>query len=258
MRLASATAEGLGKELHADTPENPGEAVGIFTRLVDELRGTERVEAVVGGIPGLPDPDGVILTAPNLPAWRGFPLGAELERRISAPVRVYHDSDIGGLGEAIYGAGNGYDIVMYVAVGTGVGCSRIVRGAFDAYAVGFEAGHQIIEVGRALSLEGAVSGRAVSERFGVHPKDAPPEAYEEMTPILAAGLYNTALHWSPDIIVLGGSMVYGVNGFNVERVAAEYARLPALFPRMPQIVPALLNGNAGLHGARALLMSHSI
>jgi glucokinase len=51
----------------------------------------------------------------------------------------------GGLGEAVFGAGKGREIVVYMTISTGVGGARIVGGKIDASAMGFEPGHQIID-----------------------------------------------------------------------------------------------------------------
>ncbi len=252
IRVASVSESGIGKVFKEATPQNPSEALEHLAASVAEAASDVPIDAVIGAIPGIPGKRGEVLTAPNLPEWRGFPLCEKLGKLLGARVAVYHDADLGALGEAVYGAGKGFAILAYVTVGTGVGASRLVSGAFDAAAFGFEAGHQILDVQKWKALDDFVSGLAISKRFGRHPKDVPRSAYDELTSVLAAGLYNIILHWSPHVIILGGSMINEENGFRVRDVVRELNRLPKFFPAFPEVRKSALGDEAVLHGARAL------
>jgi predicted NBD/HSP70 family sugar kinase len=155
----------------------------------------------------------------------------------------------------------GHEIVAYITVSTGVGGVRIVREQIDVSRMGFEPGHQIIDAdgtlckstvcGLGLDLEGAVSGTAISGRYGKKPYEITDEAFwDEMARVLAFGLNNTIVHWSPDIVVIGGSMMNKI-GIPIERVRAYLKGVLHIFPELPAIEHSALADIGGLHGALA-------
>ena len=254
MRAANATPGGIGEIRKIKTPQEPKEGLAALAALARECAGGGQLEAAAGGFPGIVA-DGVVYLAPNLPTWNGTKLASELTKAIGVSVTVQNDGDLAALGEASRGGGKGFRVVAYAGIGTGVGCGRVVDGRIDSGAYDFEAGHQIVDAAGGMELEALVSGRAFEKRFGVHPKDAPRAGYEEMTPILAVGLYNMILHWSPEVFVLGGSMMNEDNGYRLADITAALGRLPQIYPRLPEVRVAVLKDTAGLYGARTLLDS---
>jgi glucokinase len=101
------------------------------------------VEAVGIGAAGYIDQTrSVVMFAPNL-AWRDLDLRAELEERVALPFVVENDANAAAWGEFRYGAGEEFDDLLLVTVGTGVGGGivhdgRLFRGG---YGVGGEIGH---------------------------------------------------------------------------------------------------------------------
>ncbi len=255
LRVALVTDGGLGEVRKVSTPQDPKEGIAALTALIREVAGNEEIKAIAGGFPGT-ILEGVVIDAPNLPKWKDLSLGRALSEVMpGTSISLANDADMAGLGEAIYGAGKGKRVVAYVGIGTGVGGGRIVDGTVDAGVYGLEPGHQIIDAKDTNDLESLVSGKAFEKRFGVSPKDAPRSAYDEMTPILTIGLYNTIVHWSPEVLVLGGSMIVGVNGYSVESVNEGLTALCAKRGwHAPDVTMASLGDAAGLHGARALLL----
>ena len=251
MRGARAANDGIGEVRKVPTPPDPKEGVRTLAALVRECAGEEPIEAVAGGFPGVVA-DGVIYFAPNLPAWKGVALAAELSRVVGAPAKVHNDADLAALGEAVSGAGKGFRVVVYAGIGTGIGCGRIVGGRIDMGRYDFEAGHQIVDAKGGKELEELVSGRAFEKRYSVHPSKAPREGYVEMTPILAAGIYNMILHWSPEVFVLGGSMMNEENGYRLDDIAAALKKFPSPYPKLPELRLAKHKDTAGLYGASAL------
>lgn len=67
-----------------------------------------------------------IIFAANLPALNGFPLVSTLEQRTGKKVILDTDVNMGGMAEALLGAGKKFKRVMYVNIGTGVGASLVV------------------------------------------------------------------------------------------------------------------------------------
>src|SRR3989338_6258711 len=219
MRAARATSDGIGEARKIPTPKNPREGVKALAELARWCAGEDMIKAAAGGFPGVVS-GGVIRYAPNIPEWKGVALAEELTHALEAPAEVLNDGDCAAIGEAAYGAGRGARIVAYIGISTGIGCGRVVDRRIDGGVYNFEAGHQIVDAKEGVELEELVSGRAFEKRYGVHPSKAPRMGYAEMTPVLAAGIYNMILHWSPEIFVLGGGMMNEDNGYRLVGILA--------------------------------------
>lgn len=93
-----------------------------IARLVEEIEtDTGRTGTVGIGIPGVVSRvTGVVKNANSV--WlNGRPLGSDLEARLSRPVRLANDANCFALSESIDGAGQGFEVVFGVILGTGVG-----------------------------------------------------------------------------------------------------------------------------------------
>lgn len=250
MRVAAATKDALIDIKKIPTPQDPKEAIAAFVSEARELAHGESIRAIAGGIRWIIS-DGVFLPGDKaLPQWGGIRLAEELSRELMAPVQVVHDTAAVGLGEVHAGAGKGSRICAYVTVSTGVGGDRIVDGRIDNATYNPEIGKQLVN---GEWLENLVSGSAVQKKFGISPKDL--ESLDERNKLanqLALGLYNTALHWTPDTFVLGGSMIVGVNPIPIPRVQESLSKLLSMYPTVPQIKMAALGDNGGLEGGRVL------
>ena len=72
---------------------------------------------------------GAISRSHQIEGWSGFELGPWLQRLTSRPVLVDNDANMGALGEAMAGAGKGFNPVFYITLGSGVGGGLVVNGA---------------------------------------------------------------------------------------------------------------------------------
>lgn len=218
-----------------------------------------KIEVVCGGVSASFYPgNSVIFASPNLPDWHGKPIKEAVEKRFGAPAIFENDAAVCGLGEAVFGAGKNFEIVMYITVSTGVGGARIVGGKIDWNAFGFQPGQQIIDADGTLcpscnsdgGLEGHVSGAVAKRRFKTNPrKIINSDFWSEQARWLSYGLYNSVLHWSPEVVVLGGSMITGSPAIPVEKVEFHLKDLMAIFPEIPLVKKAELADDSGILGA---------
>ena len=178
------------------------------------------------------------------------------------PVFLENDAAMAGVGEAVFGAGKGLEIVAYHTVSTGVGGVKVENGEIDMASVGFEPGHQILDIDRTVlgediepTLENLVSGTAVGNRFGVKAYEIPQSdmVWDELAEYLAQGLRNTILYWSPDAIVLGGAMIVGDPAISVDTIRKYTVEAIHDIEPAPLIAEAKLGDEAGLYGAMAIL-----
>jgi predicted NBD/HSP70 family sugar kinase len=260
MRLAcSADGKQFGRLKIIPTPAKFSEAVSAIAKTAKELT-DEPIQTVAVGLPGPLDAAKTkTVGSHKLPDWQHKPFKAAVERALGASVHIENDTALVGLGEAAIGAGQGFTIVAYVTVSTGVGGVRIVNKHIDKHATGFEPGFQIIDIDGSLypespaphRLEHLLGGAQLQKRFGKKPPDiTDPATWNQLAKWLAVGLNNTLVYWSPDIIILGGSLM---NKIPIEIVRQTTRRLASFLPTIPPIEPASLGTVGGLHGALIFL-----
>lgn len=219
--------------------------------------------AIAGGIRGLLNEAKTgIYNDSILHRWANKSLVALLEKQFDVPIYLENDTALAGLGEANFGAGKDLEIVVYHSVSSGVGGVRVVDGKLDEASMGFEPGHQVLDIDRTVlgeniepTLENLVSGIAVEERFGTKPYDIPQAdvMWNELAEYLAQGLRNTVLYWSPDAIILGGSMITGDPAISVDMVRKYTVETLNGFVDTPFITKGELGEEAGLYGAMSLI-----
>jgi glucokinase len=245
--------------------ETPKDLAELFRAIRDTARtlgGDAPIEVAGGGIACPFDRSNQRLChAPNLPeAWFAHDFVAELRAYLGAPVYVDNDTAVIGLGEATHGAGIGFETVAYITVSTGIGGARIVGKRLDTYGISTEPGRQYIDFDKSVfptcvqaTIEGYASGTATERRFGMKPYEVhDPAVWEELSVWCAYMLNNTIVHWSPDVVVLGGSMIIGDPAIPVDRISAHVNSILS-YPRVPEVRSALLGDFGGMYGAMELI-----
>jgi hypothetical protein len=101
-------------------------------------------------------------------------------------------------------------------------------------------------VDRLITLEEVSSG-------SYHQRADNPEAFiEKANRNIAIGIHNSMLHWSPDVIVLGGGMI-NYNRVSFEEIVTNIKQINTVFAETPRIVKSNLGDVGGLHGGIAYL-----
>lgn len=113
-------------------------------------RGCDDCENLLGlavGVPGLVDDEtGTLLFAPNL-GWWDVPLRSILEDAFTAPVFVDNEANLAALGEHYFGAAQGYEEMLYISAGVGLGGGIVHGGSLlsGVAGVGAEFGHMTLQ-----------------------------------------------------------------------------------------------------------------
>jgi glucokinase len=116
------------------------------------------------------DFSGTVIAWPNRPQWRALPFKTILETQLGVPVTVEDDANAAALAEWRFGAGRGYQHLMVVMVGTGVGCGLILNSKLFRGQTGWagELGHLVMlrdgmecPCGHRGCLQTVASGRAL-------------------------------------------------------------------------------------------------
>lgn len=107
------------------------------------------LKAIGLATPGTMDiPRGWILSPPNLPGWREFPIRDELSKRCNdLPVAFANDANAAAYGEFWKGSGTHYHSIVMITLGTGVGGGIIIGdlSVDGEHSHGSECGHIIID-----------------------------------------------------------------------------------------------------------------
>lgn len=80
------------------------------------------------GVPGLVNvEEGIIYDVVNIPSWKETPLQKWMEERYQIPVFINNDANCFALGEFYFGKGKGYNSMIGLTIGTGLGSGIIIN-----------------------------------------------------------------------------------------------------------------------------------
>ena len=225
-----------------ETPKSYEEGRDIFIKSAKECANGREIKSIAGGM--------------SRSIWDGAEerFKNDLDKNFGVLALIENDAAIVGLGEANWGAGRGFKIVAYITVSTGVGGARIVDGKIDEHSIGFEPGKQVIDIETKKTLEDMISGKALQRKTGKNPKEiTDPAVWIEHAKILAIGLNNIIVEWSPNCVVLGGSMITGDPAIPLDKTEEYLKEILKIFPKLPAIKKAELGDFGGLYGALAYI-----
>lgn len=234
-------------ELRMPTPAGDRAILDALVHVAGEVGGGSRLDGVGVGVPGLVDRDGVLRFAPNLPGVTDLPIRSVLEQALGVSVRVDNDATCAAWGERHLGAAQGYDDVILVTLGTGIGGGIVTGGNLLRGANGFagEIGHMVVDPGgpacpcgqrgcweryasggglgrlgaaaaadgrasRVLALAGGTADLVRGEHVTAAAAEGDPEAQGVLGELgwwVALGLANLANVFDPQAFVLGGGLV---------------------------------------------------
>jgi glucokinase len=145
--------------------------VGGVEELLERARITrQQIAGVAVGFGGPVDTHkGLIVTSHQVAGWENFPLVKWFDVNFGWPTVLHNDADCAAYAEARFGAGKGFDPVLYVTVGSGIGGGLVCDGRiFRGYGAGaMEIGHlRPGQAPRHVSLAGA-SVESIASGFGI-------------------------------------------------------------------------------------------
>lgn len=163
---------------------------------------------------------GYITTTPK-PGWKDYDLVGAF-RDLSVPIGF--DTDVNGsaLGEKTFGAGRGFNNLVYITIGTGIGAGIVSEGRLLHGMLHPEAGHMILgrrdDDGDYVSFcpyhsncfEGLCAGPAIEKRWGISAKELPEDhqGWDLEAYYIAQALINLTMVLSPERIILGGGVMH--------------------------------------------------
>ncbi len=221
----------------------------------------------IGSPGGVDAANGVILNAVNL-NWFDVPLAAKVSAGLAlkVPVHVQNDVNVAALAEYRFGAAQGVEDFIYLAVGTGLGGGAVAGGRLvsGAYGMAMEVGHisinpqgRLCGCGTRGCAEMYVSGKGLVEGVLEHmvefpdsplvhqslttagivegDKDGDPLAQlviDEAGDALGMVMAWSAIMFNPSLILIGGGMgkVLGERLLERARSAMETRVYPPMLP----------------------------
>ena len=280
--ITTRTDEG-GKYILGDIAD------AVNGKLVEKGISTDDVLGIGMGVPGPVKEDGTVLRCVNL-GWGVFNCAEELEKLTGFPVKAGNDANMAAMGEAWMGGGKGYDNVVMVTLGTGVGGGIILGGRmlYGTNGAGGEIGHMTVNdaetdvcgCGRKGCLEQYTSATGIvrlanqtlnntdrpsslrsvqyvsaKEIFDAakNGDDLAMELVETHGRVLGKALATIACVVDPDIFVIGGgvSKAGSIITETTERYFKEFAFHAC---KTTKFALATLGNDAGMYGGAYLVL----
>ncbi len=249
------------------------------------------VEGIGIGTPGIVDETNRIVLggAENIKGWENLNLADRIEAETGLPVQMGNDANLMGLGETMYGAGQGARNVVFLTIGTGIGGAVVIDGKlFNGFANrGTELGHvpliangEPCACGSVGCLEHYASTSALVRRFSKRASESgisfpneeingelivrlykegdklATESLEEHCDFLGHGIAGFINIFSPQRIVIGGGLSEA-GDFYIQKVSEKAHRYAMADCAVnTRIMAASLGNKAGSIGAASLVFSH--
>jgi glucokinase len=282
-RIRAAVVSPEGSLLTRAEGVTPARASGdavveAVARVVAQAVQGHAAGSLLGAGVGAPGPldalQGLALSTPTIDGFRDFPLRDRIAGAIGLRTLLDHDGHAAAFGEWQFGAGRGHHNMVYVTVSTGIGGGAIVDGRLQRGRRGMAAhvGHmtllpdgpvcncgnpgcwEALAAGPALTAAARRAGFADGEAVFAAARAGDPGAMavaEAEARWLGIGIVSLLHVYSPDIVVLGGGVMNGLDVLHPAMSAEIAARAMPPF-RDTRVVRASLLDNAGLIGAAAL------
>lgn len=263
------------------------ELIGAMVRVVEDLRTRHPSIAAIGvGMPGLVNfEEGLVYNLTNVRDWESVPLKAILQEQTGLPVAVDNDANCMAFAEWKCGAGRGFQHVVFITLGTGVGGAIIAngqmlrgarhgagevgqtsidyqgraghygnRGALEKYIGNSEitamAHEAYVAAGTPKSLEDCAPAALAAAAH--HGDPVALAQWETIGRMLATSVMNCCWLLNPEAIVIGGGVARAGNLLFKPLKAHLLSQLSGPFKDHLKLLPAEFGHEAGTIGAAAL------
>ena len=257
-----------------ETPTNASSGGEVLFETIVKLIKGNSADAIGISTAGQVNADSgeIIFATDTLPGWKGMKLKKRLEAMLSVPVAVENDGNAAALGEAHYGNGKGYQNLVCLVYGTGIGGGLILGGELYRGHTGSagELGHIELEPGGRRCMCGgkgcyeayASTSALVSQIkqyvkadfewdsfFAAVKAGSLPEAliYKRWIEYVVAGLKSIIHALNPACVLLGGGIME--RHFIIDDVNRMVKATIMDSLRNVLILPMKLGNSAGLYGA---------
>lgn len=253
-------------------PATPEAVKDLLVATIRQLNQTHSNIAIGIGTPGPVDATGKIAkVAINLAGWQDIPLAHWLEKETGLPTIMANDANCAGLGEAWLGAGQSYQDLVLLTLGTGVGGAIILDGTLFTGHRGAAGELGLITLnldgppcnsGNQGSLEQYASIGAIRRMTGKDPLELGQLAqagdktalqfWEEYGKLLGAGIASLVYILTPEAVIIGGGISASADFFFPALKAEIDRRVLPICREGMVLLKAQLGNQAGMVGAAKL------
>jgi predicted NBD/HSP70 family sugar kinase len=222
-KIIAASADETGriiKRERAPTPLAFDQGVALLDEMIAGVSGGAAIAGMGAGAGGPLDWATGVVSPLHQPQWREVPLREMMESKYRCRFSVDVDTNVAALAEHHHAAA---PRLLYLTVSTGMGGGFVVDGEIYRGTNGAhpEVGHQSVPyrfaAGRKVAcpcgsegcLEALISGSGIRRLYGKPPEELTASEWEEVSWNLGQGLRNMAVIYAPDLIVIGGGVVFG-------------------------------------------------
>jgi glucokinase len=233
--------------------------IGAAALMLRRVAGDEPVSLLGVGCAGPMTRGGEEVSPLNIPAWRNFPLRAQLRERLGVEVFVDGDARALALAEGTYGAAGEEDSYLSMVVSTGIGGGLVMDGRLIDGATG-NAGHvghiNVVNNGRKCAcgsygcLEAEASGGAIEAVTGRPASEADAATRQRTGELVGRAVGTLASVLDFDRCFIAGSVALGF-GDEFFDAANRGARSMAMMEYSAQLEvrPSGLGGDGPILGA---------
>lgn len=231
----------------------------ILTEIADfinrtiESKGIEKSDVIgVGlGVPGPVNKNGFVSVCVNL-GWNSLNVEKEFHEISGLPVKVGNDANVAALGEMWQGAGKGYQDVLMVTLGTGVGGGCVLNGQIVSgiHGAGGEIGHMPVKDDEKTPCNCGNHDCLEAKHIYDETKKGDVVANElvdSTCKIFAKALAQVCSVIDPEIIVIGGG-VSKAGDILTSRISTFFKEYAFHACKNTPIVLAKLENDAGMYG----------
>jgi glucokinase len=264
-----------------------GELIDQMVRAVEDLRARHPAVVAVGvGMPGFVNfESGLVYNLTNVRDWVEIPLKEILQKKIGLPVVVDNDANCMAFAEWKCGAGRGFQHVVFITMGTGVGGAVIANGqmvrgvrhgAGEIGQTSIDYQGRVGQYGNLGALEDYVGNREITVKaHEVYHAAGIQKSLEECSPaalaaaaqagdlialalwddigkMLATAVMNCCWLLNPEAIVIGGGVARAGDFLFKPVEKYLFPQLSGPFKDLLKILPAAFGHEAGTIGAAAL------
>lgn len=271
-KLIVAAADEEGKILNrhrAPTPAGLQEGLELLSKMIGDVSGGARIAGLGAAAGGPLSWETGVVSPLHQPEWRNVPLKELMEAKYGCGFSVDVDTNVAALAEHHYSKSKPGKL-LYLTLSTGMGGGFVVDGRIYRGMNGEhpEVGHQSVPYrvrgvsgggkvscpcGSEGCLEALVSGNGIRHVYGKRPEKLAPEEWDDVAWNLGQGLRNLAVIYLPDVVVLGGGVVFGARD-RLMAPAIEVMREHLKIVPHPEVRVSELGEENVLRGAILLAM----
>lgn len=198
------------------------DSIAFLVRCINEIKLDDSC-AIAIGVPSIVDvKEGIVYSAVNIKSWQKVYLKDELQKQCGLPAYVNNDVNCFTVGEHLTGAGKGFNDMVGLCLGTGIGAGIILQDKLYSGAnccAGELGGASYLDStldhycsGSFFQSQFQQNGEVLAQKARTGDKEAI-EAFQQFGKHLSVAIRQLLLMLDPQLIIIGGSVSHSFDLF---------------------------------------------